>query len=87
MRFETRAMMELAVSFLTKVQQLNQTIFEENTAWSPELARSIQQLWASKVLKNLYYKHDNKIFEVNDSAGIRKLYRKENIARGLNFLI
>lgn len=48
MRFETRAQMELAISFLTKVQQLNQTIFEENTAWSPELARSIQQLWASK---------------------------------------
>lgn len=68
MRFETRAQMELAISFLTKVQQLNQTIFEENTAWSPELARAIQQLWASKVLKNLYYKHDNRIFEVNDSA-------------------
>jgi len=68
MRFETRAQMELAISFLTKVQQLNQTIFEENTAWSPELAKAIQQLWASKVLKNLYYQHDNKVFEVNDSA-------------------
>lgn len=68
MRFETRSQMELAISFLTKVQQLNQTIFEENTAWSPELARAIQQLWSSKVLKALYYKHDNKIFEVNDSA-------------------
>jgi hypothetical protein len=86
MRFETRAQMELAISFLTKVQQLNQTIFEENTAWSPELARAIQQLWSSKgallmkfhvllsqllVLKALYYLHDNKIFEVNDSARMK----------------
>jgi len=61
--------MELAVQFLTLVQQNNHLwCYDGANAWTPEIGKTIQQLWSSNALKKLYYQHDNKVFQVNDSA-------------------